>query len=138
MRPGDAKAWFELAGAYDFQGQENDALPRYNKVMELGVESLPLDDQPRIYIQLGSTLRNLKLYTQSKEILRQGAQHFPTVTAIKAFLALTEYSSGNHQESSRQLFQALLSQAGNDSDDKSISDYRRALSNYIATLDSFP
>ena len=135
VRPRDAKAWFELAGAYDFLGRETEALPHYNQVVTIGVDSLPDDDRPRLYVQLGSTLRNLKLFDQSRALLLKGIIHFPEVAAIRAFLALTEYSSGNYQGSSKLLFEALMSQA---EEDKSISDYRRALTHYITNIDTFP
>ena len=134
VRPRDAKAWFELAGAYDFLGREADALPHYNHVVSLGIDELPEEDRPRLYVQLGSTLRNLKHFDNSRKILLKGVIQFPEVAAIRAFLALTEYSSGNFQGSSKLLFEALMSQ----SEDKSISDYRRALAHYIASIDTFP
>ena len=138
VRPRDAKAWFELAGAFDFLGRENDALSHYNKVVEIGVDSLPDEDRPRLYIQLGSTLRNLEMFDESKNILLQGVSGFPDVAAIRAFLALTEYSSGNYQGSAQLLFTALMSQSDKESNDNSISDYRRALSDYVRNIDSFP
>lgn len=73
-RPADANAWFELADALDFLGREAEALPHYEKALALGTENLPPDDRPRLFIQLGSTLRNLKRYEEAKEVLEEGVK----------------------------------------------------------------
>jgi tetratricopeptide (TPR) repeat protein len=76
-RPSDMKALFEYAGAFDFMGQEAQALPHYEKVLEVGYDSLPQEDQPRLFVQLGSTLRNLKRFSESRDALLKGLEHFP-------------------------------------------------------------
>jgi tetratricopeptide (TPR) repeat protein len=133
-RPADMKALFEYAGAFDFLGKEAEALPHYEKVLQAGYEELPEDDQPRLFVQLGSTLRNLKQFVRSREVLLQGLQKFPDFQAIKAFLALTEYSSGDHAKAMQLLFEVTLENRP----DPSISDYRRALGRYSEKISTFP
>lgn len=133
-RPNDAKASFELAGAYDFLGQESEALVRYQRVIELGFDKLPLDDQPRLFVQMGSTLRNLKQFDQAKKILTEGIRRFPKTAAIKLFLGLTEYSHKNYQNAARLFLQASLYAP----DDVSLREYARALRNYSEQIDAFP
>ena len=130
--PQDAKGWFELAGGYNFLGREVDALPCYEKTRSLGLDKLPLEDQPRLYIQLGSTLRNLKKYEESKKVLLEGIAHFPNTAALKAFLGLTEYSSGNPGTAAKLFLKVSLTH------DESIKDYTRALKYYEEQIDTFP
>ncbi len=129
-RPSDMKALFEYAGAFDFMGKEADALPHYEKILQRGYEKLPLDDQPRLFVQLGSTLRNLNQFSRSREILEQGLKYFPQYSALMAFLALTEYSLGNHAQSTQLLFEVLLENPT----DSSITDYSRALRWYSKNI----
>jgi len=42
--PANAKAWFEYAGAYDFLGREAEALPLYQKTLDIGIAQLPAED----------------------------------------------------------------------------------------------
>ena len=128
--PEDMKALFEFAGAYDFLGREKDALPHYLKIFESGHASLPADDQPRLYVQLGSTLRNLNSLPESQSILQEGLKYFPKYKALRAFLALTEYSMGNHAQAIQALMQVTLEGTA----DPSLLDYSRALGWYAGEL----
>lgn len=129
--PLDAKARFEYAGAFDFIGLEVEALKHYERVLEYGYERLPLEDQPRLFVQLGSTLRNLKQFSKARSTLSQGLKKFPSYTALKAFLALTEYSCGNHAESVKLLFETLLVNPT----DTSLQRYGNALRRYSDRVD---
>lgn len=133
-RPNDAKAWFELAGAFDFLGREAEALPHYEKAMALGIDLLPVEDRPRLFVQLGSTLRNLKKYDQSKKVLQEGIDKFPGIAVLKTFLGLTEYSDGNYRKAAKLFLQGSLHGA----EDRSLQDYGRALKNYSDQIDIFP
>ncbi len=132
--PANAKAWFELAGAYDFQGREAEALPFYYRAKEIGYQNLPEVDRPRLFVQLGSTLRNLKKYAESKAILLEGLEHFPHMAALRAILGLTSYSNGNYRHAARQFLQACIPEAG----DTSLQDYARPLRFYESQIDVFP
>lgn len=129
-KPGDMKALFEYAGAFDFLGRESDALAQYLKIFEKGHQALPPEDQPRLYVQLGSTLRNVGSLPESKRILLEGLSHFPKNQALRAFLALTEHSLGNHAESTRLLMEVVLEPQK----DAMMLDYARALGWYAGKL----
>lgn len=75
-RPHDVQALFDYAGAFDLLGREAEALSLYERVLA-GVDQLPLDDRPRLYVQLGSTLRNLGDMDRSRQVLIAGQQRFP-------------------------------------------------------------
>lgn len=128
--PEDMKALFEYAGAHDFLGREKDALPHYLKIFERGHGCLPVDDQPRLYVQLGSTLRNLSSLPESQSILQEGIKYFPKYKALRAFLALTEYSMGHHAQAIQLLSDVILE----GTTDPSLMDYSRALGWYVGQL----
>jgi tetratricopeptide (TPR) repeat protein len=132
LHPHDPRAWFELAQAYDGLGRQEEAIGPYRRTLELGPEGLPEEDRPRLFLQMGSTLRNLGRYRDSRQILQEGLERFPDFTALRAFLALTEHSAGRFSEASRLWASCLYPQ------DDSLHDYRRALSWYCQHLDSFP
>lgn len=129
--PSDPKGWFEYAGAFDFLGREAEALPFYQKALKLGVENLPYDEQPRLYVQMGSTLRNLKRFDEAKQLLTKGIEQYPKVEALKLFLALVEYSLGNNKEANKALLQKGLEKPVDDS----VKHYLRALTYYFEHLD---
>lgn len=135
QHPEDGKAWFELAGCYDYLGREQDALNQYLKVKNLGIQSLPEEDRPRLYLQWGSTLRNLGRLEESRTILFEGAHKFPEMRALKAFLALTQYSLGAFKEAAQALFILLHSKYP---DDSSMEHFARAFDWYIDHLDAPP
>jgi tetratricopeptide (TPR) repeat protein len=132
-RPSDARALFEYAGAFDFLGRESEAAPLYQRVLADGCERLPIEDQPRLFAQLGSTLRNLKRFDESREVLQQGIERFPEFQALRAFLSLTEFSAGQPEKSVQLLFGLVLQ-----SPDSSIRNYSRALGWYVEKISSYP
>lgn len=129
-RPTDLQARFEYAGAFDFLGREAEALPLYEDILSCGFKNLPPEDQPKIFVQLGSTLRNLHRFEESRAVLQDGLYHFPTSGALKAFLALTNYSAGRPDTALAAVFDLLLST----SPDPSIRAYARPLRRYSQNL----
>ncbi|OGQ22850.1 MAG: hypothetical protein A3I05_01620 [Deltaproteobacteria bacterium RIFCSPLOWO2_02_FULL_44_10] len=128
--PKNPEVWFHYASAFDFLDREEEAIQHYQKVAELGVEKLPLEFQPQWYLQFGSTLRNVNKLDEARHILQQGIERFPNYAAMKVFLALTEYSSGNSKTAAHLALQATLY----DPKDNSLKLYQRAIKNYVAQL----
>jgi tetratricopeptide (TPR) repeat protein len=129
--PDDAAAWFRYGGALDYSDREAAAMDAYQRVLDLGVDRLEPDDQPRLFVQAGSTLRNLGRLDEARELLESGRWQFPDNRAIVAFLALVEVSAGNQGRAVDLLFEALLAP-----DDGSVPHYRRALAWYAADIRS--
>lgn len=125
--PDDANRWFIYGGGLDFSDRPAEAIVAYGRVFDLGVEQLPDEDQPRLYVQAGSTLRNLGRLTEARALLKEGIDRHPDVRALPVFLALVEVSSGNDRGAIDLLFGALLAEGNGDT---SIQDYRRALTWY--------
>lgn len=129
----DPKAWFELAGCLNYLGREAEALPHYERAFAAGLERLPMGDQPRLFLQWGSTLRNLGRFEDSEAVLMKGAHHFPEMKVMKAFLALTQYTRGNFRGAAQALFVLLHSKHP---EDTSLADYARTLDWSIDHLDA--
>ncbi len=127
----DADAWFRYGGALDYSDREAEAMVAYQRVFDLGIDRLPGEDQPRLIIQAGSTLRNLGRLDEARTLLERGRRGFPGIAAIAVFLALVEVSAGNDRQAVHLLFEALLAP-----DDGSIADYHRALAWYAGDIRS--
>lgn len=123
----DAVAWFQYGGGLDYTNHEAEAMVAYERVFGLGVEHLDPDDRPRIYIQAGSTLRNLGRFDEARALLEEGRRRFPTVRALPIFLALVEVSAGRERQAIDLLFEAILADSPGDD---SIARYMRALTFY--------
>jgi len=130
-RPDDAVAWYRLGSALDFTDREAEAMVAYQRVFDLGVGRLDPDDQPCLYVQAGSTLRNLDRLDEARSLLEAGRSRFPKFAALTVFLALIEVSAGRDRRAIDLLFEALLDEG---SGDGSIEVYSRALHFYAGKL----
>jgi tetratricopeptide (TPR) repeat protein len=128
--PGDARANYLMASLCDRSDQERRAVPFYRRALD-GSEDLSEEDAAGAYLGLGSTLRTLGEYEDSRWTLREGLERFPTDRALSTFLALTLYNLGEHREATS----ILLKNLAETTDDPGVRLYRRALSFYADRLD---
>ena len=127
VNPDDANTWFQYGGGLDYTDHEAEAMVAYERVFALGVEGLDPDDRPRIYVQAGSTLRNLGRLDEARTLLKAGQTRFPGVRALIVFQALVEVSAGRDRSAIDLLFEVILSEGAGDD---SIAQYTRALTYY--------
>jgi Flp pilus assembly protein TadD len=125
--PDDPRSHFEYAGALDFQGREVDAMAPYRRAQALGLSG---DDLPRLYVQLGSTLRNVGQLEEAVRLLAEGRQRFPDHTAIRAFYALALVSAGRCPEAAVTLLELVTRQSSS----IDLDGYDRALRQYTDEL----
>jgi len=128
--PDSARAAFDLAGAYDTLGREADAAPAYERVLRVGLDTLPEADQARWHVQYGSTLRLIGRLEESRAVLSNGVMLFPQDGALPTFLAFTELAAGRRDAA----LAALLAGAAASDPYGSRSHYRRAIAAYAAEL----
>jgi tetratricopeptide (TPR) repeat protein len=102
--PDDPRSHFEYAGVLDFQGREADAVAPYRRAQELGLSGV---DLPRLYVQLGSTLRNVGQFEEAVGFLAEGRQRFPDHVAMRAFYALALVSAGRCPEAAVTLLEVV-------------------------------
>ena len=95
---------FEVAGAYDTDGQEERARVLYERALELGLTG---DTLRRCLCQYGSTLRWLGLLEESIAVLEQAHHKFPDSDAVRVFLALTLNEAGRSDAAIAQLLMVI-------------------------------
>jgi len=130
--PDDPEGWYRLGGALDSAGHETEAMDAYQRVFDLGIEHLAEEDRPQLFVQTGSTLRNLGRLDEARALLEKGRIEFPEFQAMAAFLALVEISAGQDRRAIDLLFDALLNRS---EDDGSIRRFHRSLRWYADHLD---
>lgn len=123
--PDSARALFDLGSAYDALDRESEADALYQRVRAIGLERLPMDEQPRWFVQAGSTLRLLGRLDESRKVLSEGIGRYPDYIALRAFAALTELADGQPDAAALSLLDALLR-----FDNPSLRYYGRALRAY--------
>ncbi len=125
--PDDPRSHFEYAGVLDFQGREVDAVAPYRRAQALGLSG---DDLPRLYVQLGSTLRNVGQLEEAVRFLAEGRRRFPDHAAIRAFYALALVSAGRCPEAAVTLLELVTEQSSS----IDLDGYDRALRQYTDDL----
>jgi tetratricopeptide (TPR) repeat protein len=131
-QPDDAAAWFRYGSGLDRSGKEAEAIVAYQRTFDLGVEHLDVADQPRIYVQAGSTLRNLERYDEARALLESGRDRFPNIRVLAVFLALVEVSAGRDRRAIDLLFEVILG----DATDDSLTWFPRSLASYASEIRS--
>lgn len=108
----DPLVQFLIASAFDGADREADAVIHYERALAIGVDKLPLARQPQLYLQAGSTLRNLGRLDEARILLTEGVAAFPGFGALVAFLALVEVSAGNDRQAVNHLLALLTCHDG--------------------------
>ncbi len=100
---------FELAGAYDSDGQEERARVLYERALEIGLTG---DTLRRCLCQYGSTLRWLEHLDESIVVLERARREFPDSDAARVFLALTLHEAGRGDDAMAQLLTVITAHGG--------------------------
>lgn len=132
-RPEDAEVAYQTAWAHDALGLEAEAVPYYERALKpTGATGLSEEDRRGALLGLGSTFRVLGRYEEAVATLRGAAEEFPDDGALRTFLAMALFNTGDHHESARLLLRLLAAT----SDDASVRRYRRAIEYYAEDLDA--
>jgi tetratricopeptide (TPR) repeat protein len=119
---------YELAGCYDSQGLEEDAIPYYEQAIASGLDG---DNLRGALLGLGSSYRCLERFDDAVRTLQKGAATFPDAKEFDVFLAMTRYNVGQHREAMR----LLLNHIADFSSEATTQRYRRAIAFYAEHLD---
>ena len=96
--PQHPRIMFELAGAWRAFGVPERALPLYRKLVALPKnQGLPPKLMPRLYTQLGATLRLLGNFTESLTVVEEGLRLYPAYRPLRVYRMFALHSSGYHQ-----------------------------------------
>lgn len=128
QRPDDPQVNLHIAWTHDKLGMEKEAVPFYEKSLELGLVG---DDLRHALLGLGSTYRALGEYEKSKATLTRGVAEFPEDRGLQVFLAMALYNNGRAKEACELLLRLLSDTTAADD----IIMYRSAIDEYAADLD---
>ena len=127
-KPENGLYHYHCAWTYDSLGKEKEAVPHYERSIQLG---LGHEDLEGAYLGLGSTYRTLGQYKQSKQILEQAINDFPDAEHLKVFYAMTLYNLKEHSKSMEILLNTLLSTSKHEG----VNAYSKAIKFYSDKLD---
>lgn len=130
----DAGEWFAYAGRLDRNGREAEARRAYETTWALGLDKLPEADRPRLFLQYGSTLRNLKEFAIADRALEEGCRRYPDHAALKLFKAFNDCSMGRHEDAAKTLMQ-LVADVGQH---PSLTEYRQSINFYVKEIVKAP
>ncbi|MFG0215578.1 tetratricopeptide repeat protein [Brevibacillus porteri] len=126
--PADPVAHYQCAWCHDAAGLEKEAVPFYEKAIELGLSVD--DDLQGALLGLGSTYRTLGQYEQAADTLAKGMQQFPEDRSFPIFLSMAYYNLGKHHEA----MTLLLKNLAETSSDPTILAYQKAILFYADDL----
>jgi tetratricopeptide (TPR) repeat protein len=120
-----ARAAVEEAFAHDRAGREADAIPCYERALDLG---LPDGLRQQALLGLGSSLRNVRRHRDAVSVLEGAVAEYPEHGGLRFFLALARWSAGEEREAMRVMGGLAL-------DEADLRGYRRAAALYLDELD---
>ncbi|GAB6989072.1 tetratricopeptide repeat protein [Paenibacillus pini] len=128
QQPENAYVQYQTAWAHDALGLEWEAVPFYERAIQLGLDS---EDLAGAMLGLGSTYRVIGQYIQSKQILERAILTFPERQEFKVFLAMALHNLGEHAEAMNLLLKSLA----DTSSDVGIRRYEKAIHFYADKLE---
>jgi len=126
QHPENARVLYEVGGAYDTAGDEEEAVGFYERatrIIDAAAAGLDGDLARRCAVQYGSTLRNLGRYAESLEVFARARQQHPDSPSLATFEALTRHASGDTDGG----FAGLLEVIADHVDSPDIGRYQAAL-----------
>lgn len=126
--PNNASINYQCGWSFDLLGEEEKAVPYYEKSIDLGLSSNELEGA---LLGLGSTFRTLGEYEKSKKVLQKGMDAFPNNKAIQTFYSMTLYNLKEHKKAMEILLNCLLETTS----DENLLRYERAINFYSDKLD---
>ena len=128
VSPADALINYQCAWSFDVLGKELEAVPFYEKAIELGLSGKDLEGA---LLGLGSTYRTLGEYKKSKNVFLKGMNLFPENRAIQVFYSMTLYNLKEYHNAMELLLKSLVDTTA----DKEILSYKDAIKFYADKLD---
>lgn len=127
--PENASINYQCAWSFDLLGVEIQAVPYYEKGIQLGLSSEELEDA---LLGLGSTYRTLGEYEKSKDTFLKAIELFPDNRAIQTFYSMTLYNLSEHSKAMEILLNCLV----DTTTDEKIERYKKAINFYANQLDN--
>ena len=107
--PNHARIMFELAGSWQAFGVPEQAIPLYQQLMAMPKsQGLNPKAMPRLYTQLGASLRLVGKFAESLEIVKEGISLFPEYRPLRAYYMFALHSAGFHQNAMLEALDLML------------------------------
>ncbi|MEV0195648.1 tetratricopeptide repeat protein [Nonomuraea sp. NPDC050691] len=119
----DPEVLRQIAHTHDALGNEHEALPYYEKVLEMGA-----GDRLGTWTGYGSTLRVCGRYEEALAAFDKGLAEFPGDRGLRTFRAMALHNLGRHHEAVQDLLRILA-------ETKQVGGYERAVEFYAENLD---
>jgi len=119
---------YQTAWVHDVLGLEAEAVPYYERCLQ--GDGLSEEQRRGALLGLGSTYRVLGRFGQAVETLRRGVSEFPDDGALRTFLSMALFNTGEHHEA----MQLLLRLVATTSDSPHVQQYRPAIEFYAEDL----
>lgn len=114
-----------LARAHDGRGEEAEAIPLYRRALEEGLSEADTADA---LLGLGSSLRNVRQFSEAVAVLEEGVRRFPQDAAMRSFLALARFAHGQRSEALTELLDLVVEYAPVHGYERALRYYREELS----------
>ncbi|MEX3747125.1 tetratricopeptide repeat protein [Lysinibacillus xylanilyticus] len=86
---------YECARSFDILAEETEAMPFYEKAIELGLPDEELEDA---FVKLGSIYRTHERFLEAKKLYQEAMRKFPKKEQMTIFYAMALYNLGEHAE----------------------------------------
>ena len=126
--PDDAQVNFQCAWIHDLLGLEREAIPFYEKAVQVGLSG---EDLQGALLGMGSTYRCIGEYQKAKETFEHALEIFPNNYEFKVFLSMTYYNLNEHSKAMGLLLNTVV----DTTKDEGIISYQRAIQFYADKLD---
>lgn len=126
--PDDPQVNYQCAWIHDLLGLERDAIPFYEKAIQMGLSGADLKSA---LLGMGSTYRCIGEYQKSIDTFRQARTLFPDSHEFNVFLGMAYYNIGEYAKA----MELLLNSLADTSRDQGILRYQRAIRFYSDKLD---
>lgn len=126
--PSDPYVNYQCAWSFDLLGKETEAIPFYEKAIDLGLSGKDLEGA---ILGLGSSYRTIGEYEKAKGVFQTGLNLFPNNRALKVFYSMVLYNLNEHQNAMEILLTSLVETTA----DEDILHYKRAIQFYSDKLD---
>lgn len=126
--PTDPYVNYQCAWSFDLLGKETEAIPFYEKAIDLGLSRKDLEGA---ILGLGSSYRTIGKYAKSKNVFQKGLNLFPSSRTLKVFYSMTLYNLKEHDSAMEILLTSLIETTS----DEDILHYKTAIQFYSDKLD---
>ncbi|NUW36282.1 tetratricopeptide repeat protein [Nonomuraea sp. SMC257] len=120
---GDPEVLRQIAYTHDALGDEHEALPYYEKALEMGAS-----DRRVTWTNYGSTLRVCGRPEEALAAFDKGLEESPGDHGLRTFRAMALHNLGRHREAVQDLLSLLA-------ETKQVGGYERAVEFYADNLD---